>query len=91
MCIFFSALQGFLSENRPVRTLREIVDSMNKAYCTSTGIEYMHITDRQKCNWIRERVELYKPFEVCPRPSNILSPPSKQGLPLLVHCSTPRK
>lgn len=27
-------------------TLREIRDSMNKAYCGNIGIEYMHISDR---------------------------------------------
>mmetsp|Transcript_25969 Transcript_25969/g.61743 ORF Transcript_25969/g.61743 Transcript_25969/m.61743 type:complete len:1026 (+) Transcript_25969:173-3250(+) len=55
--------QGFLSEQRPVRTLREMVNCMREAYCNHTGIEYMHIADRQKCNWIRERVELYTPFQ----------------------------
>ncbi len=55
---------GFLNEARPVRKLREVVDCLERAYCSTTGIEYMHITDRERCNWIRERVELYKPFQV---------------------------
>jgi len=55
--------EGFLSEQRPVRTLREMVDCMRMAYCGSTGIEYMHITDRKKCNWIREQVELPEKFK----------------------------
>jgi hypothetical protein len=28
---------------------------------TSVGYEYMHIGDRDKCNWLRERIETAKP------------------------------
>mmetsp|Transcript_27481 Transcript_27481/g.77723 ORF Transcript_27481/g.77723 Transcript_27481/m.77723 type:complete len:863 (-) Transcript_27481:37-2625(-) len=54
--------KGFLSEERPIRVLREMLNSMQQAYCYHTGIEYMHITDRHKCNWIRDRIELPTPF-----------------------------
>jgi 2-oxoglutarate dehydrogenase E1 component len=39
-------------------TLREIQEAMNKAYCGSMGVEYMHISDRAQTHWIRDRMEL---------------------------------
>ena len=49
--------EGFLSEKRPVRTLREILNRLRETYCGTIGYEYMHIPDREKCNWIRSRIE----------------------------------
>jgi 2-oxoglutarate dehydrogenase E1 component len=50
-------MKGFLSEDRPVRTLGHILDRLKATYCGSIGYEYMHIMDRDKCNWLRERIE----------------------------------
>ncbi|KAL9250291.1 2-oxoglutarate dehydrogenase, mitochondrial-like protein, partial [Drosera capensis] len=50
-------MSGFLSENRPVQKLRSILARLEQAYCGSIGYEYMHIADRKKCNWLRERIE----------------------------------
>ena len=52
--------KGYLEElaSMPGKvTLRSIVDALNKTYCGTLGVEYMHIGDPNKCNWIRERVE----------------------------------
>jgi 2-oxoglutarate dehydrogenase E1 component len=49
--------EGFLSEQRPVRSLREILTRLRETYCGTIGYEYMHIPDREKCNWIRARIE----------------------------------
>ena len=38
-------------------TLREIVDTLRHVYCNSIGVEYMHIGDLRKLDWIRTRVE----------------------------------
>jgi 2-oxoglutarate dehydrogenase E1 component len=38
-------------------TLRQIIEGLKKTYCSSLGVEYMHIGDVAKCNWIREQVE----------------------------------
>jgi len=40
-----------------VQTLRSVLARLKQAYCGSVGYEYMHITDREKCNWLRERIE----------------------------------
>ncbi|QCE12862.1 2-oxoglutarate dehydrogenase, mitochondrial-like [Vigna unguiculata] len=50
-------MAGFLSENRPVQTLRSILTRLEQAYCGSIGYEYMHIADRHKCNWLRDKIE----------------------------------
>ncbi|EFJ04431.1 hypothetical protein SELMODRAFT_138697, partial [Selaginella moellendorffii] len=54
-------MSGFLSENRPVQTLRAILKRLEQAYCGTIGYEYMHISDREKCNWLREKIEQHVP------------------------------
>ncbi|CAM8909347.1 unnamed protein product [Rhodiola kirilowii] len=50
-------MSGFLSENRPVQTLRAILNRLEQAYCGSIGYEYVHIADREKCNWLKNKIE----------------------------------
>ncbi|KAF9620643.1 hypothetical protein IFM89_013669 [Coptis chinensis] len=54
-------MAGFLSENRPIQTLRSILTRLEQAYCGSIGYEYMHIADRDKCNWLRDKIETPTP------------------------------
>ena len=52
--------KGYLEElaNRPDKvTLRMILAELQRTYCSSLGVEYMHIGDPVKANWIRERIE----------------------------------
>ncbi|KAJ1435522.1 Transketolase-like, pyrimidine-binding domain [Sesbania bispinosa] len=56
-------MSGFLSENRPVQTLRSILTRLEQAYCGSIGYEYMHIADREKCNWLRDKIETPTPTQ----------------------------
>mmetsp|Transcript_14840 Transcript_14840/g.21914 ORF Transcript_14840/g.21914 Transcript_14840/m.21914 type:complete len:1037 (-) Transcript_14840:232-3342(-) len=51
--------KGFLEDLTTIKnvTLRMVRDQLQKTYCGSLGVEYMHIGDKDKCNWIRERVE----------------------------------
>jgi 2-oxoglutarate dehydrogenase E1 component len=53
----------FEKSGKKKATLREIVEVLEKTYCGSYGVEYMHIPDRGKCDWIRERVEVPTPFK----------------------------
>ncbi|CAL1374464.1 unnamed protein product [Linum trigynum] len=48
---------GFLSGNRPVMTLRSIMNRLEQTYCGNIGYEYMHIDDSSKCNWLRNKIE----------------------------------
>lgn len=38
-------------------SLHEIYEALNKTYCGSIGIEYMHIANEEETNWIRSRFE----------------------------------
>ena len=42
---------------KQVRTLREILARLRETYCGPIGYEYMHIPDRDRCNWLRARIE----------------------------------
>ncbi|KAF8755041.1 2-oxoglutarate dehydrogenase complex E1 component mitochondrial precursor [Rhizoctonia solani] len=43
-------------------TLRDIIRTCEKIYCSSIGFQYIHIPDKDQCDWIRERVEISKPY-----------------------------
>jgi len=51
--------KGFLEElaQSPQVTLRQVVEQLERTYCSTLGVEYMHISDNEKCNWIRGKVE----------------------------------
>ena len=55
-------LPRFKKADREKMTLREIIAACERIYCGSYGIEYIHIPDREQCDWLRERVEIEQPF-----------------------------
>ena len=42
----------------PTATLRGILQVLQQAYCSSIGIEYMHITDTDEKRWLQQRLEI---------------------------------
>jgi len=38
--------------------LKDLIAALQNAYCGKVGVEYMHIRDREQCNWIRDQFEL---------------------------------
>ncbi|KAK9329630.1 thiamine diphosphate-binding protein [Lipomyces starkeyi] len=56
-------LPWFASGGRTKMTLREIIDACEKTYCSSYGVEYIHIPDRGECDWIRQRIEIPTPYK----------------------------
>jgi 2-oxoglutarate dehydrogenase E1 component len=52
-------------------TLREVKEALEKAYCGKLGVEYMHITDPKKANWLRDKFEL-RQYEAIPREERVL-------------------
>jgi 2-oxoglutarate dehydrogenase E1 component len=38
-------------------TVREIVDILKRTYCSTLGVEFMHISDPEQKAWIQERIE----------------------------------
>ena len=57
-----SGVAGFLGPSvlaaNGTVTLRALLAKLQGTYCGATGWEYMHINSRDKCNWLRERIEL---------------------------------
>lgn len=56
-------LPRFARDGKKSMTLREIIEHMEKLYCTSYGIEYTHIPSKEKCEWLRERIEIPTPYQ----------------------------
>lgn len=56
-------LPRFKHDGREKMTLREIVDTCERTYCGSYGVEFIHIPDREKCDWLRSRLEVPQPFK----------------------------
>ncbi|DAZ93464.1 TPA: hypothetical protein N0F65_006523 [Lagenidium giganteum] len=56
---FSSGVSGFLEElaDGQNMTLGQIVERLKETYCNSIGVQYMHILDREKCNWVRTKME----------------------------------
>jgi 2-oxoglutarate dehydrogenase E1 component len=40
---------------------------LEETYCSTIGVEYMHIPDRKECNWIRERLETPEKYSFTPQ------------------------
>ncbi|MBL8860373.1 MAG: 2-oxoglutarate dehydrogenase E1 component, partial [Planctomycetes bacterium] len=41
----------------PTMTLRQILEKLHSTYCRSIGVQYMHIDDLARKNWLQERME----------------------------------
>ena len=37
--------------------LRDIINALEKTYCETIGVEYMHITNVEETRWIQQRLE----------------------------------
>ncbi|OHW93440.1 alpha-ketoglutarate dehydrogenase complex subunit [Colletotrichum incanum] len=48
-----------LARSRESMKLRDIIAACEEIYCGALGIEYRHISDTAKRDWIRERIEAY--------------------------------
>ena len=60
---------GFDSENRDKKiyidfvlgqefaTVNEMLDILKRTYCSTLGVEFLHITDPEQKSWIQERIE----------------------------------
>lgn len=55
-------LPRFKNDKRERMTLRDIIAACERMYCGSYGVEYIHIPDREQCDWLRNRLEIPDPF-----------------------------
>ncbi|HIF58470.1 MAG TPA: 2-oxoglutarate dehydrogenase E1 component [Rhodospirillales bacterium] len=42
---------------KKIATLRQILDTMRESYCSSIGVEYMHIQEMEERAWIQQNIE----------------------------------
>lgn len=56
-------LPRFAEDGKKSMTLKEIIDSCEQLYCSSYGVEYIHIPSKEQCDWLRERIEIPQPFK----------------------------
>lgn len=56
-------LPRFASENQKAMTLRDIIQTCERLYCGPYGVEYIHIPDRDECEWLRSRLEIPNPYK----------------------------
>jgi 2-oxoglutarate dehydrogenase E1 component len=54
--IYTPQISGILSETRPLK-FRDIIERLNKAYCGTIGPDYMYMSSREECNFMREKFE----------------------------------
>jgi 2-oxoglutarate dehydrogenase E1 component len=50
-------LKGFQESGRGKITLRKLFSRLDQTYKGTVGVEYMHITSTEECNFLRERLE----------------------------------
>ncbi len=51
-------LGGILGKKKNWK-LGDLINAYHNAYCKKIGVEYMHIADRDRCNYIRETFESF--------------------------------
>ena len=56
-------LPRFKTAQRDKMKLKDIIAACERLYCGSYGVEYIHIADRDKCEWLRERLEVPQPYK----------------------------
>jgi 2-oxoglutarate dehydrogenase E1 component len=49
-------ISGILAEDKPLK-LRDVIDRLQKTYCSTIGIEFMYVISREECNFLREKFE----------------------------------
>jgi len=49
--------EGHILKTNKNWKLRDLIQAYERAYCDKIGVEFMHIPDRVKCKWIREKFE----------------------------------
>lgn len=59
-------LPRFAKDGKKSMTLREIIDHCEQTYCSSYGVEYVHIPSKSKCDWLRDRIEVPQPYKYSP-------------------------
>jgi 2-oxoglutarate dehydrogenase E1 component len=52
-----------------IKKMRDILGILRNSYCRTIGLEYMHIADNERRDWIQERFE--RPYQPTPREEHL--------------------
>ena len=52
-----SPFGGEIVQKKTKWKLGELIEAYKNAYCGKIGAQFMHIEDREKCDWIRQHIE----------------------------------
>jgi 2-oxoglutarate dehydrogenase E1 component len=55
-------IDSFIGLTQKTTTLREIYNALRKTYCSTIGIEYMHINATEEVEWLQQRIEQVWPY-----------------------------
>jgi len=56
-------LPRFKTAQQEKMKLKDIIATCERLYCGSYGVEYLHIQDREKCEFLRERLQIPVPYK----------------------------
>ncbi|KAL0485642.1 2-oxoglutarate dehydrogenase E1 component [Acrasis kona] len=65
-------MSGFLAPQSKPLTIRELIGALQRTYANKIGAEYMHIMNRQQCNWLRERLEVRNPVDLSEKEKKVI-------------------
>ena len=54
--------KGIFGQDEVSMTLEKWLQLARQSYCGKIGYEYMHIAEREQCDWLREKIEKIKPY-----------------------------
>ena len=52
-----SRFGGTIMQQKSEWKLRDLIAAYEEAYCNKIGVQFMHIQDSERCDWIRENIE----------------------------------
>lgn len=55
-------LPNFVTNGITKLTIREVIEACKRIYTGSIGYQYVHVPDRNMCDWLRERIEVPTPY-----------------------------
>lgn len=55
-------LPNFVKNGIEKLTIREVIEACQRIYVGSIGFQYVHVPDRNMCDWLRERIEVPVPY-----------------------------
>lgn len=56
-------LPNFVKHGIKSMKLKDVISTCERLYCGKYAVEYIHIPSRERCDWIRQRIEIPQPYK----------------------------